>query len=155
MKHQHSRQGRDCLRMVHVEAHLSIVSRPADEKRGKLPRRTSGTQYGALAQLVARDIRIVEVRGSTPLCSTKKSATHHGWLISLCGHGEPNPDRRQCEALERRGAEAPPVADEARRKRAEQRSNLNGSEEGDYCEADRAKRDGVRLPVMHDRQCDH
>ena len=21
------------------------------------------------------------------LCSTKKSATHHGWLISLCGHG--------------------------------------------------------------------
>lgn len=26
---------------------------------------------GALAQLVARDIRIVEVRGSTPLCSTK------------------------------------------------------------------------------------
>ena len=30
--------------------------------------------YGALAQLVARDIRIVEVRGSTPLCSTKTSA---------------------------------------------------------------------------------
>ena len=26
--------------------------------------------YGALAQLVARDIRIVEARGSTPLCST-------------------------------------------------------------------------------------
>ena len=28
--------------------------------------------FGALAQLVARDIRIVEVRGSTPLCSTTK-----------------------------------------------------------------------------------
>ena len=28
--------------------------------------------YGALAQLVARDIRIVEVRGSTPLCSTSQ-----------------------------------------------------------------------------------
>ena len=49
------------------------VTRPADVKRGKLPRKTSGNPYGALAQLVARDIRIVEVRGSTPLCSTKKS----------------------------------------------------------------------------------
>ena len=39
--------------------------------------------HGALAQLVVRYIRIVEVRGSTPLCSTKKSATLHGWLISL------------------------------------------------------------------------
>ena len=83
------------------------VTRPADVKRGKLPRKTSGNPYGALAQLVgrgsstvtpsgrksdqktqwkiwsenlpngalaqmvARDIRIVEVRGSTPLCSTK------------------------------------------------------------------------------------
>ena len=46
------------------------VTRPADVKRGKLPRKTSGNPYGALAQLVARDIRIVEVRGSTPLCST-------------------------------------------------------------------------------------
>ena len=27
--------------------------------------------HGALAQMVARDIRIVEVRGSTPLCSTE------------------------------------------------------------------------------------
>ena len=46
------------------------VTRPADVKRGKLPRKTSGNPYGALAQLVARDIRIVEVRGSTLLCST-------------------------------------------------------------------------------------
>ena len=30
--------------------------------------------HGALAQLVARDIRIVEVRGSTPLCSTNLRA---------------------------------------------------------------------------------
>ena len=30
-------------------------------------------EYGALAQLVARDIRIVEVRGSTPLCSMMKT----------------------------------------------------------------------------------
>ena len=29
------------------------------------------TKFGALAQMVARDIRIVEVRGSTPLCSTE------------------------------------------------------------------------------------
>ena len=48
------------------------VTRPADVKRGKLLRKTSGNPYGALAQLVARDIRIVEVRGSTPLCSTRK-----------------------------------------------------------------------------------
>ena len=48
------------------------VTRPADVKRGKLPRKTSGNPYGALAQLVARDIRIVEVRGSTPLCSTTR-----------------------------------------------------------------------------------
>jgi hypothetical protein len=32
-------------------------------------------QYGALAQLVARYIRIVEVSGSNPLCSTKKDIT--------------------------------------------------------------------------------
>ena len=50
------------------------VTRPADVKRGKLPRKTSGNPYGALAQLVARDIRIVEVRGSTPLCSTRGEA---------------------------------------------------------------------------------
>ena len=50
------------------------VTRPADVKRGKLPRKTSGNPYGALAQLVARDIRIVEVRGSTPLCSTRNLA---------------------------------------------------------------------------------
>ena len=31
-------------------------------------------KQGALAQLVARDIRIVEVRGSTPLCSTRNLA---------------------------------------------------------------------------------
>ena len=32
------------------------------------------TKFGALAQMVARDIRIVEVRGSTPLCSTGRKA---------------------------------------------------------------------------------
>ena len=35
-------------------------------------RKRERIEYGALAQLVARDIRIVEVRGSTPLCSTTK-----------------------------------------------------------------------------------
>lgn len=30
-------------------------------------------QNGALAQLVARDIRIVEARGSNPLCSRKEN----------------------------------------------------------------------------------
>ena len=39
-------------------------------KSRKLPRIHPGPIHGALAQLVARDIRIVEVRGSTPLCST-------------------------------------------------------------------------------------
>ena len=34
--------------------------------------------HGALAQLVARDIRIVEVRGSTPLCSTNNPDTLNG-----------------------------------------------------------------------------
>ena len=29
------------------------------------------SEYGALAQLVARNVRNVEVRGSNPLCSTK------------------------------------------------------------------------------------
>ena len=33
------------------------------------------TKFGALAQMVARDIRIVEVRGSTPLCSTQTLGT--------------------------------------------------------------------------------
>ena len=32
---------------------------------------------------LARDIRIVEVRGSSPLCSTNKTATLHGWLLCL------------------------------------------------------------------------
>ena len=38
---------------------------------------------GALAQLVARDIRIVEVRGSTPLCSTQNLENQHSQGFSL------------------------------------------------------------------------
>ena len=39
---------------------------------------------------------------SSMLCSTNKSATHHRWLIFLCGARVVSPtDRRQCEALER------------------------------------------------------
>ena len=30
------------------------------------------SKYGALAQLVARNVRNVEVRGSNPLCSTRR-----------------------------------------------------------------------------------
>ena len=41
-------------------------------KSRSLPRESPGSIHGALAQMVARDIRIVEVRGSTPLCSTRK-----------------------------------------------------------------------------------
>ena len=40
----------------------------------RLTQRSSGAiikAYGALAQLVARHIRIVKARGSTPLCSTR------------------------------------------------------------------------------------
>ena len=48
--------------------------------------------YNSLAQMVARDIRIVEVRGSTPLCSTQNLADQRlqGFLmpsrlwITLC-----------------------------------------------------------------------
>ena len=50
--------------------------------------------YGALAQLVARDIRIVEVSGSNPLCSTSKrlfddqrvflSAKVHALFVYFC-----------------------------------------------------------------------
>ena len=31
------------------------------------------TVFGALAQLVARNVRIVEVRGSNPLCSIRRN----------------------------------------------------------------------------------
>ena len=51
-----------------------IVTRPADVKRGKLPRIDAGKTYGAIAQLVARYIRFVEVRGSNPLSSIPKEA---------------------------------------------------------------------------------
>ena len=77
------------------------VTRPADVKRGKLPRKTSGNPYGALAQLVARDIRIVEVRGSTPLCSTKTKALFMSAFVFVRARGIYTPCRRQCDALER------------------------------------------------------
>ena len=43
------------------------------------------TKFGALAQMVARDIRIVEVRGSTPLCSTQNLADQRlqGFFLSV------------------------------------------------------------------------
>ena len=50
------------------------ATRPAGVKRGRLPRIDAGKTYGALAQLVARYIRIVEVSGSNPLCSILKEA---------------------------------------------------------------------------------
>ena len=62
---------------------------------------------GALAQLVARDIRIVEVRGSTPLCSTKIGRTQCPAIFLW--HGRLTPDRRQCDALERESRLRPPV----------------------------------------------
>ena len=40
--------------------------------QGKLTEHGGKKQHGALAQLVARYIRIVEVSGSNPLCSTTK-----------------------------------------------------------------------------------
>ena len=41
------------------------------------------TEYGALAQMVARNVRIVEVRGSNPLCSTRnrKSLDFQGFFF--------------------------------------------------------------------------
>ena len=62
-----------------------VVSRPADAKRGRLPRKSSGNPYGALAQLVVRYIRIVEVRGSTPLCSTRKPCSSSSARF-FCAH---------------------------------------------------------------------
>ena len=40
------------------------------------------TKFWALAQMVARDIRIVEVRGSTPLCSTTGRSVELGCIGS-------------------------------------------------------------------------
>ena len=49
----------------------AVIFMPA---KTRLTQRSSGAiikAYGALAQLVARHIRIVKARGSTPLCSTR------------------------------------------------------------------------------------
>ena len=47
------------------------------------------SEYGALAQLVARNVRNVEVRGSNPLCSTKNLRNLRFFLFaSLCLHSE-------------------------------------------------------------------
>ena len=46
------------------------------------------TKFGALAQLVARYIRIVEVSGSNPLCSTKsKEVEPIKWFGFFLWHG--------------------------------------------------------------------
>ena len=42
------------------------------------------SEYGALAQLVARNVRNVEVRGSNPLCSTKNLRNLRFFFILLC-----------------------------------------------------------------------
>ena len=39
------------------------------------------TPLGALAQLVARNVRNVEVRGSNPLCSTTKKTACRRWAV--------------------------------------------------------------------------
>ena len=54
-----------------------------------------------------------------------------------------------------RGAEAPPVADEARRKRGEQRRPACGSVPDDYCEPDRAQRDHWFESSKHHQRKDH
>ncbi len=46
--------------------------------------RKSKTAYGALAQLVARNVRIVEVRGSNPLCSITKSFSKEKDFCIMC-----------------------------------------------------------------------
>ena len=63
------------------------------------------TKFGALAQLVARYIRIVEVSGSNPLCSTKpkKSELNPSWgwvrissfYLKYCGVISKTNERRQ------------------------------------------------------------
>lgn len=46
------------------------------------------SEYGALAQLVARNVRNVEVRGSNPLCSTRWTLHEHLlFQRRLCCHG--------------------------------------------------------------------
>ncbi len=45
---------------------------PQAQNAGDSPGPQLGKTYGALAQLVARNVRIVEVRGSNPLCSIAK-----------------------------------------------------------------------------------
>ena len=73
-----------------IEASRRLQRQQSRLRRLRLRKRATlraVTEYGALAQLVARDIRIVEVRGSTPLCSTTETDTLHGCPFSLCGHG--------------------------------------------------------------------
>ena len=46
-------------------------------------------KYGVLAQLVERQVRNLEVRGSTPLCSTKCVLDEHLFLQRrLCREGD-------------------------------------------------------------------
>ena len=51
------------------------------------------TEYGALAQMVARNVRIVEVRGSNPLCSTRnrKSLDFQGFFLCFQNESHKNP----------------------------------------------------------------
>ena len=48
---------------------------------------------GALAQLVARNVRNVEVRGSTPLCSTKTHRYELFWFKNVFGLKKELPQR--------------------------------------------------------------
>ena len=67
-------------------------------------------------------------------------------LFRYAGTERPHPGRRQCEALERGGAERR----QWRIKRGGSLVSKGGcrpaGKAGDYCEPDRAQRDGVRLP---------
>ena len=56
-----------------VERTISCASPAPTPQVGELAQKIN-TKFGAIAQLVARYIRIVEVRGSNPLSSTPKKS---------------------------------------------------------------------------------
>ena len=58
---------------------IAFLAPPCYNGRASRENKRFAAKYGALAQLVARNVRIVEVRGSNPLGSTIKKSHHFRW----------------------------------------------------------------------------
>ena len=79
-----------------------------------------------MAQLVEHIVHIDGVTGSSPVGTTKQRTTRLGGFLFVF-RMRLNLWAQRCETSMGRGAEAPPVADAARRKRGEQRSEASVS----------------------------